>query len=130
MKFICPSFLYNGYIFNLKGYFHNASSLRCNPVIITHMIINYMYPFIIYGHVKLIIWFSDTATSAKNRPLPCIYHQTKINTTVKKSAFKFSRLLTWIDQRETTPISRWRNSEHSYVFLWLYKVVTSGNSKW
>jgi hypothetical protein len=57
------------------------------------------------GHVKLIIWFSDTAVSAKNRPLACIYHQTKINTTVKKSAFKFLHLLTWIDQRETTPIS-------------------------
>jgi hypothetical protein len=78
-------------------------------------------------HVKLIIWFSDTAASAKNRPLACIYHQTKINTTVKKSVFKFLRLLTWIDQRETTPISRWRNSEHSCVFLWLYEVVTSGN---
>jgi hypothetical protein len=30
----------------------------------------------------------------------------------KKFVFKFSHLLTWIDQRETTPISRWRNSEH------------------
>jgi len=52
---------------------------------------------VLLGHVKLIIWFSDTAASAKNRPLACIYHQTKINTfctTVKKSAFKFSHLLT------------------------------------
>ena len=48
----------------------------------------------ILGHVKLIIWFSDTAASTKNRPLACIYHQTKINTTVKKFAFKFSRFLT------------------------------------
>jgi hypothetical protein len=69
------------------------------------------------GHVKLIIWFSDIAASAKNRPLACIYHQTKINTMVKKSTFKFSCLLTWIDQRETTPISRWRDSVHSCVFL-------------
>jgi hypothetical protein len=68
--------------------------------------------------------------SAKNWPQACIYHQTKINTTVKKSAFKFSRLLTWIYQRESTPISRWRNSEHSCAFLWLYEVVTSGNSEW
>jgi len=45
------------------------------------------------GHVKLIIWFSDTAASAKNWPLACIYHQTKINTKVKKSAFKISCLL-------------------------------------
>jgi hypothetical protein len=82
------------------------------------------------GHVKLIIWFSDTAASAKILPLACIYHQTKINTTVKKYAFKFSCLLTWIDQRETTPSSRWRSSEHSCIFLWLYEVVTSGNSKW
>ena len=41
------------------------------------------------GHVKLIIWFSDTAALAKNRPLACIYHQTKINTNIK-----FLRLLT------------------------------------
>ena len=34
-------------------------------------------------------------------------------------------LLAWIDQRETIPISRWRNSEHSCVFLWLNEVVTS-----
>ena len=43
----------------------------------------------------------------------------------KKVHIQISRLLTWIDQRETTVISRWRNSEHSCVFLWLYEVVTS-----
>jgi hypothetical protein len=62
------------------------------PDIALH-ISNY-YINICLGHVKLIIWFSDTAALAKNRPLACIYHQAKINTTVKKSALKFSRLLT------------------------------------
>ena len=33
-------------------------------------------------HVKLIIWFSDTAVSTKNRPLACNYHQTKTRWTV------------------------------------------------
>ena len=48
----------------------------------------------------------------------------------KKVCVQFSRLLIWIDQRETTPISRWRNSEHTCVFLWLYEVVISVNSEW